>query len=414
MNFNQRLKCHTCETLIDARLGMSNRDVQPIRFACPSCGESIEITIAEGKRIQFKGAEFVEFEGPFDGSNPFVDIHIDFPVSFDKYVMGQTPFMKALDRIGHENYGVHNFRLDSLNSLYKKADVLKRILRLYYKNPDLFGRLCKKEFDEDLRSKNQKDINLALYSVIAKVFYPFSMPNDNAEAVENYMQLFADLHKNKKEGFEAFINEVIDTSFLQNLQKDCLEIYPRILEAELAFRPALFLDFDENYEHGIVGFRVSVDDFQQHKDLYKDISEILSRQLVLVAGLNNLLHRGDHNEFVDVGRSTPKNMNKFADVAFGQKSDHLDDCWYELKDEALDNQLRNSIAHYKAEYDEITQIITYYPRREGIKQEKAETLYFLDFMRKTLLSYRELHRMHQLMKCLFNYHFIILEPKAEN
>ena len=30
-------------------------------------------------------------------------------------------------------------------------------------------------------------------------------------------------------------------------KKDCLEIYPRILEAELPLRPALFLDFDKKY-----------------------------------------------------------------------------------------------------------------------------------------------------------------------
>ncbi|QTN43778.1 hypothetical protein HZ997_17670 [Marinobacter salsuginis] len=391
---------------------MSNRDVQPIRFACLSCGEAIEITISDYERIKIKGAERVPFKGPFDGSHPFVDIHIDFPVSFDKYVMGQTPFMKAVGRIGHENYQVHNFRLESLNHLYKKVDVLKRIIRLYGKNADLFGKLCKKEFDENLRSKDQKDLNLALYCVLAKVFFPFAMPGENADSVDLYMRIMGDLHNNKKEEFEEFIKELVETKFLKNLQKDCLEIYPQILSAELAFRPALFLDFDEEYESGLVGFRVSVDDFQTYKDLYKDISEILSRQLVLVGGINNLINRGDHNEFKDVGKQTPKNMNKFADVAFGQKSFHLDDCWYSIDSDVLDNQLRNSIAHYKAEYDEISQIITYYPRKEGIKQEKSESMYFMDFMRKTLLSYREMHRMHQLIKCLFNYYYIIYNPSA--
>ncbi|MEO1829601.1 MAG: hypothetical protein ABGX82_12365 [Pseudomonas sp.] len=412
MNINQRFKCSACETHIDARLGMSNRDIQPIRFACLKCGEGIEITVSHYESIRVTGAELVPFEGPFDGSNPFVDIHIDFPVSFDKYVMGETPFMKAVTRIGHGNFAIHNFRLDSLNYLYKKVDALKRILRLYSKNPDLFGRLCKKEFDEELRSTDQKDINLALYCVLAKVFYPFAMPNDNAEAVELYMDLMAGLHNDKKDAFELFLKEIVDTDFLKNLQKDCLEIYPEILSSELALRPALFLDFDDDYEKELVGFRVSVDDFQKYKDLYKDISEILSRQLVIVGGLNNLLHRGDHNSFNDIGKHTPKNMNKFADVAFGQKSEHLDDCWYEIGDGVIDNQLRNSIAHYKAEYDEISQIITYYPRKEGIKQEKSETLYFLDFMRKILISYREMHRLHQLIKCLFNYYFIIYEPNA--
>lgn len=412
MNFNYRFKCLTCDGLIDARLGMSNRDIQPIQFSCPSCGENIEIKIFNHNKIKIKGAEIIPFEGLFDGTNPFVDLHIDFPVSFGKYEVGQTPFMKAIERIGYKNYLFHNFRLDKLNVIYKQVDDLERIIRLYSKNPDLFGRLCKNKFDEELRSTDQKDLNLTLYCVIAKVFFPFSMPSDNAVAVDSYMGVMAKLHQENKEGFEEFIKEIIDTNFLKNLQSDCLEIYPKILRSELAFRPVLFLDFDESYEKELVAFRVSVDDFKTYKDLYKDISEILSRQLVLVGGINNLLLRGKHNEFKSIEKNTPKNMNVFADVPFGEKSNYLDDCWYEIDDGVLDNQLRNSIAHYKAEYNEITQLITYFPKREGIKQEKAETLYFMDFMRKTLLSYREMHRLHQLIKCLFNYYFIIYEPNA--
>jgi hypothetical protein len=391
---------------------MSNRDEQPFRFACPKCGEGIEVNVSEKNGVKLKGAEGVQCEEPFDGSYPFIDLHIDFPVSFDKYVMGQTPFLKAVGRIGHENYLIHNHRLNALNSLYPKSDDLKTILRLYSTNSDLFGQLCMSKFDEELSSKEQKDLNLALYNVLAKVFFPFAMPKDNAEAVDLYINVIHGLFSEKKDAFNLFIKEIIESEFLCNIQHDCLTIYPEILNAELAFRPALFLDFDEEYQKGLVAFRVSVDEFQMYKDLYKDISEVMSRQLVLVAGINNLLLRGSHNVFKDIGKSTPKNLNKYADVPFGSKKDHLDYCWYSIDDGVLDNQLRNSIAHYKAEYDETTQVITYYPRKEGIKQEKADTIYFLDFMRKTLTSYREMHRMHQLIKCLFNYYFTMYRDDA--
>lgn len=412
MNINQRIKCGTCDGLIDCRFGMSNRDEQPFRFACPSCGERIDVNVSEKNGFEFKGASPVDFKGPFDGTCPFLDLHIDFPVTSDKYVMGQTPFMKAIDRIGFGNYHIHNHRLNALNQLYPKTNDLKTVLRLYSKRPDLFGRLCKSKFGEELKSHEPKDMNLALYCVLAKVFSPFAMPGDNAEAVDLYMGVIMTLTESKQHEFDAFIKEIIDSGFLTNIQHDCLEIYPKILEAELAFRPALFLDFDKEYKNELVAFRVSVADFWTYKDLYKDISEVMSRQLVLIAGVNNLLLREDHNLFKDVGKGTPKDLNKFSDVPYGSKSDYLDDCWYVIDDGVMDNQLRNSIAHYKAEYDETTQLITYYPRKEGIKQEKAETLYFMDFMRKTLISYREMHRMHQLIKCLFNYYFIMYKKGA--
>lgn len=391
---------------------MSNRDETPMRFACVNCGEPIHIIYPRKGGIKIKGAVSLPFEGPFDGSNPFVDLHIDFPVSFEPYVMGMTAFMKGVQRIGYENYQVHNHRLNALNFLYPKVDTIKRVMRLYDKNPDLFGRLCKKEFSEELRSSEQKDLNLALYAVIAKVFFPFSMPNENAESVNIFMRVTRDLMQGKKEAFDKFIRDIISNDFLKNLQKDCLEIYPEILKYELVFRPALFLDFDQQYQNELVAFRVSTDEFLTYKDLYKDISEIMSRQMVLIAGINNIILRGDHNEFGDFGKRTPKSLNKYADVAFGQKIEFLDDCWYEIDESLYDNQLRNSIAHFKAEYDDVSQKITYYPRKEGMNQEKQETLFFMDFIRKCLLSYREMHRMHHLIKCLFNYYYIIYSEKA--
>jgi hypothetical protein len=104
---------------------------------------------------------------------------------------------------------------------------------------------------------------------------------------------------------------------------------------------------------------------------------------------------------------TPKNLHGFADLAFGQKDDYIDDNWFSFSDRVADNQLRNAIAHYKTDYDEITQKITYYPRKEGMKQEKSEEIFFLEFMRRMLVAYREMNRLHQLIKSLFYYHYLI-------
>lgn len=348
MNFNQRFECTTCECLVDCRIGMSNRDFQPIRFCCPSCGEAIYIEI--GKGVKVKGAKAIKFDGPFTNEYPFVDLHLDFPVTFGKYQMGHTPFLKAIGRIGHENFAIHNARLNGLNFLHSKTQELERVLRLYSKNVNLFGRLCEKEFGETLKSEKPQDVNLALYCVIAKVFAPFSMPTENAESVAMHMKGIKDALSSDAKALDVFFEEIIETGFLKNTQHDCLEIYPQILAGELAFRPALFLDFDPDYDKELVAFRVSTDDFQKYKDLYKDISEVLSRQLILVAGINNIIHRKDHNKFKDIGKTTPKSLNDFADLPYGFKVAHLDECWYEIGEDAINNQLRNSIAHVKAEY----------------------------------------------------------------
>ncbi|WP_305418145.1 hypothetical protein [Photobacterium leiognathi] len=407
MNFNERLKCTTCEGLVDCRFGMSNRDVQPFRFACPSCGSGIEVTVEQGKQPKMFGAESYPLEGHFTGENPFIDLHIDFPVSFEPYVMGQTPFLRAIGRIGRENFQIHNFRLDSLNQLYKKHDVIERLVNLYKrKRNKVLSDLAEKEFDEPAKSFKDCDINMMMYCVIAKVFYPFSTPTSNAEDVSLYLTKFNDIVKKDKNIMDSFVKEIVESKFIFNLQEDCFEIYPRILELELALRPALFLDYDKDYVDGNeqVPYRVSSREFKNYKDLYKDISEIISRQIVLVAGVNNLLKRGDHNKFSD---EKIKNLNDFANKPFGKKLEFIDDTWLPISKSVADNQLRNAVAHYKAEYDEVSQKVTYFPRQEGMKQEKPNEIYFLGFTRKILDSYRLMHSLNQLIKCLLNYEYFM-------
>ena len=213
------------------------------------------------------------------------------------------------------------------------------------------------------------------------------------------------LEKGNKNSLHDFINEIISNAFLKNIQTDCLEIYPRIIDIELMLRPALFLDFDANYDGNQVPYRVSAHEFTEVKDLYKDISEIISRALVLVAGVNNLKKRGSHDLFFE-SPGKPRSLNKYADFPLGRKLDFIDDSWYPLDNDVLDNQLRNSVAHYKAEYEEVSQEITYFPKREGMKQNKPENMYFLDFSRRILLSFRELHRLNHFTKCLFVYYYL--------
>jgi hypothetical protein len=95
MNINMTLECESCSTHIACRVGMSNRNIQPIRFNCQSCSSPIDINFHGMEPADFNGAKLVEDATPFE-QMPFVDLHLDFPVTFEPYVMGMTPFMKAV------------------------------------------------------------------------------------------------------------------------------------------------------------------------------------------------------------------------------------------------------------------------------------------------------------------------------
>jgi hypothetical protein len=411
MNINMTIKCETCGTHIACRVGMSNRDIQPFRFNCQSCGSPIDMTFHKMDQTEFKGAKPVEDDTPFE-QMPFVDLHLDFPVTFDPYVMGMTPFMKAVQRVGFQEMSVHQARLNHLNASEEKFRLFKLLLKLY-KNEKLtpYKLSAQRNFGVTIKSDKPEDINIALYVIIAQMLWPFAMPGDNERSVDQITETLIEQGKKSPKAMQAFMDELVETKFLKNLQIDCLDVYPRILDSEIAFRPALFLDFD-TYHNNSVPMRVSHAAFDDFKDLYKDISEIISKGLVLVAGMNNVIKRGDHNKFLpNIGQvgdrdHTPKNLQVFADVPFGNKAALIDDVWFNALDGGADNQLRNAIAHHKTEYDEVTQVVTYYPKREGMRQEKAETVSFLDFMHQLLITYREMHRLHQLVKCLFNYLYL--------
>ncbi|MCF4113718.1 MULTISPECIES: hypothetical protein [Dethiosulfovibrio] len=410
MNLNISVLCDTCQEQTNCRLGFSNREYQPLRFRCASCGAPIDITMTlnfenVGADIQVKNAKRIYSE-EFKPETNFVDLHLDFPVSFGKYIMGITPFIAASMRIDHKDMPIHAIRIEGLNKIFKQREKIKNIFTLYKRNKhELFKEKSLEFLGSKMGCDTELDRNRALYFVIERAFFPFSEPKKKLDTVAFFKHKLIELESVNKEALFLFINKVVENGFLKNTQKDCLEVYPRIIDIELMLRPALFLDFDKQYENCPVPYRVSSHEFLETKDLYKDIAEIISRALVLVAGINNLLKRDSHDVFAAKKR-TPSNLDKFTDFSLGEKLNYIDDSWYSLSGDVMDNHLRNSIAHYKVEYNDVTQEIIYYPKREGMKQKCSESMYFLDFSRRILLAFRELHRLNLLTKCLFNFYYL--------
>jgi hypothetical protein len=406
---------------------MSNREIQPLSFACPHCTSLINLTLTIGKGVKISGASQDEGKqyGLFDGRNPFIDLHLDFPVWFNPYVPGMTPFMVAMNKILSDNKGengrllmqFHNQRINQLNNFHEKSEQIRTIVNLYSgRNKQLFKKRVEQFLNTELgESIKPEDVNAALYKFISTVFLPFINIDEVRDLVNGLNVVLNDLATKKGFAFNSFMDNIIQTNFLNTIQKDCLDLYPEIYSAELPLRPALFLDLVEGYERNKIAARVSTADFKTFKDLYKDIAEVFGRQLILVAGINNIIHRDDFNSF-----SKPENGNalssldKFADKTLSDKFKYLDDSWYLVDNKTVDTKIRNAIAHFTAEYNEVTQIITYFPEKDGVKQERGETMFFLDFMRMLLSLFREVHHLHHLIKALFYFEYLIRQKKTSH
>lgn len=445
MNINLCVQCDECSNKTNCRVGMSNRDVQPLKFSCKGCGSLISLNfkvrgannldnrfieamlagknnkadfrLDQGISYEIAGAVEIRTEHPFDPSVDFVDLHLDFPVVFGTYVMGDTPFMKAAMRAGPDQAQFHRFRLHLINEQYKKYPQVTKLIEMYSKGfYGPFRETARKRFKIHSKSERMEDTNATLYKVISEHVLPFTLPDDSQKIVTEYGIVMRALDAKDRPALAAFLQELFDTGFLEHLQRDCLKIYKPIFDAELPLRPALFLDVDASYAEKTTAMRVSSQNFDDYREVYKDMAEVLSRQLILVAGINNILKRGNHNAFAPRPRArdnkdlAPSSLQKYADVSLGQKMLDLDDPWLQIDQIALDNELRNAIAHNKIDYDEITQVITYYPKLEGMEREKRLEIQLLDYMWRMLVLFRQVHRLHHLVKCL-NY-ALLLDPMA--
>lgn len=426
MNTCMTITCSTCEQDTDCRIGYSNRLIQPLQFSCPHCHSSIEVTLdtsnAPQSGFSFNGCHPSKNQpdGPFDGANPFVDLHLDFPVMFGAYVPGLTPWFASLNQLdevtGDRNKSLqlsmfHSARLNILNELYPKAEELKRIINLYHgANKQLFQKRAA-EFlgEEQEKSILQQDLNATLYRVIAKAFFPFVVHEHGKEISEELPKLLYELDR---EQLDSFIEDIFSSGFLTSLQRDCLRIYPRVFDAEIPFRPALFLDFFEGEQSDLVAGRVSSQDFFSLKDLYKDILEIIARQIVLVAGINNLYHRGNFNSFKAIDGGALSSLQKLSEKTLSDKFKYLDDCWYNLATTDLNLGLRNAVAHNNINYNSETQTVTYYPEGGRLAATEGKEISFLAFMRSLLLAFREMHNLHHVIKSLYYYKLLVQDRGA--
>ncbi len=416
MNICKCFKCDTCNTLIDCRIGMSNRGVQPFQFACPICEETISFTIGSSNGELKGAADIKDFTAPFQGKNPFVDLHLDFPVSFGKYKMGNTAFMRAVSELEEDALSHLTLRLSTLNKLYPKQRDLQRLVT-QYKRGDIknFEKVCADILEIGLKSNKKQDVLAALYSATSIMSSPFTIHEHNKELSQNMPKMLQGLHNNYHDKTLEFIDKIIANSFLKNLHHDCLGLYPKVIALDLPLRPVLYYDYTNFDELCKIPARVSTSDFDTCNNFYKDLAEVFSRQLTLLAGLNNLVKRGDFDLFSNSTRFNNKgapikefsSLDSYANVDLGRKVGAIDDSFYIIDTDSIDNKIRNCIAHYKYEYKESTQLITYYPSKEGMKREKHYSLYFIEFMRKSLLLFREVHSMNHIIKSLLYFRILV-------
>lgn len=413
------MKCNHCDDLIHARIGFSNQEKNTFRFACVKCESPIIIALT----LDFDKTDWeVKIEGGTDVEDmsvaesvqcdQFFDLHLDFPTYYGEYEMGITPFLRASSKL-KDNLMPYQTTLRLLQAAVDDTANINAIIRFYLgNNIQLFEAKIRNYFDEkQCPCKKPVDVNRSLYQFICLAFIALSDPPGQMRFVETAHQKLSDLCQTKKKCFGEFLEHIIQVGFLATVQRDCLQLYPRILEANEILRPALYYEFvdDDNKDTSL---RVGNSDFVKHKGLLQDMSEVISRQLVLIAGVNNTNKRGHYDSFDPETQKCPQSLDKFADYPFGSKAQHIDDpFWGGIAATATNNQLRNAIAHNKVVYNESTQEIEFYFKLEGMKQARHKKMTYMEFTITLLESFRWLNKFNHLIKMLYVFWYLEYEGR---
>ncbi|WP_412503528.1 hypothetical protein [Shewanella indica] len=400
MNLNMGvLECEECQDTFSCRIGMSNRHTQEFNITCKNCGSIASIVITEDKEISLAGVRKVGGRVEEGNSSYHLDLHLDFPVFESESWHPFSPFMVSALMGGESAVAQHAYNMNSLNDISSRYNFIKNTLNFYErKKHDLFARNSNEYLGITSEVSTDIGAEMLLFKLLFELLDPFLSASEVNGDIGNFIKSMSNISSSK---LAPFLKEVTANKATENCILDAVKIYKSVLEKEVILRPALFVDLNSNQSRSKLPYMLSSEGFENIQDLFKDISEVLSRQLSFVAGINNLIKRGSHDDFLIVRSKkgnvlSPSSLQKFADLDFGKKLEFIDDSWYQISKDVADNQLRNSTAHFKWDYDSVNQKVTYFPKKEGLGRLQSNEISLLDYTNKILASFRLMHRLNYL------------------
>ncbi|MFQ2225688.1 hypothetical protein ACK32Z_02095 [Aeromonas hydrophila] len=393
------VECLECGNALSCRIGLSNKNEQALSLSCKECGSISMFNISEMKNLSMTGVKSSQKKPSYH-----MDLHLDFPVFEHESHPILSPFIMSHLMGGDSSTAKHAYNTSLLNDISNDIVDIKNTLGFYLKKKyKPFSRKVSSYLDIEEVELDANKAEMLLFRYLFEIIEPFNSQENVNDSIDIFSKEINGLSNSESAALKAFTDEVGDSMFIVHSINDAVKIYQKMLSKEVVFRPSLFLDNIDGYEGNKVPFLLSTKDFEYIGDLFKDISEVLSRQLVIVAGLNNLIKRGDHNKFkVTLPNSKnkslePKSLKQYADLDFGKKMDFIDSSWFAISNDIADNQLRNSTAHFKWEYDPSTQIIKYYPKKEGLNRVVSKELFLIDYCKKIIESFRVFHQLNYLL-----------------
>jgi len=388
-------------------LGISGPPRQEVRFECIGCKTAIGGTLQidyEKIEASFKAINCIEVKGDYlSGGDYFVEYSFDRPVArpssqphhpltpyirqFPETELARHLITRACWSQSISDSDWYNFR--SFNNAYIRQNyaTFRKIAGIY---------LTKK-----YPMKKRVDLQQAFYLL----HYIFLTPYILIEENHNLVLQMANYVCRKNEPFVSQIQEFVDyifhNNYLQAWQRDIVEILNSFADNRDWLAP-LAIHLMTSKASG--DYWLPIGHYPAAKQFYTNTFEVLGRLLMAIIGLNNIEYRGSFKAMPSNMPKYVKSWDDFIEVPSGIKLRFCQEnaFWFPVYSNAFNHRLRNGINHEKAYLDETSQVISYFPDKQG---KQCLQIKYYDFVVHTIRAFWALFDMHQLVKILLVRYF---------
>lgn len=354
------IKCNICGGITNLKYQMSYIKRHPIRFKCP-CGVSLRGEFNEKDGISFENAQImngstkklpalvVYSSGDFLTRPPFV------PEKPEQLLL-PTSFIDAFMYLDYLEFRKEfSFVIKYRDEFHQ---TIRAINELYFANNEpllikTIDKICENPIF-NLKTNNSTDVFRAVAMINQYQFLNLKESNAVGEIGALYDKAFSE-KRAELENYLCFLNGLdrLD-EWKKRIYKICDVVYEKI---DLLI-PIISVDFYKgNKEEMLDGsFAITTTSFEDIKQLYVDLYELIADILVLLIGFDNVLERGDFENLEQVtgldvtSLSAMVNMrNKGNRIKFLNNGGKA--CRLVCK--CLSSNTRNSIGHYNYDAEEI-------------------------------------------------------------
>ena len=360
MQMNYYLKCDICGAVSNLKYQMGYSTRHPIRFKC-QCGVSLRGEYSEKNGINFENAQIVDDQpnqlpalvvyssGDFLTKPPFIPKKIEqlfMPTSFISatFYLDYDQFRKEFSFVVRYRDELHQINR-AINELYfaGNKNLLVETINKYYSG-QIFN----------LKTNNDMDI----FRSVAKINQIQFLNSKESDAVMKIMSLYQKAVSERRTELERYISFLKKLNRLERWKKRIYNLCDTVYEKIDLLIPIISIDFYKGDKEEMLDgrFAITTTSFEDIKQLYVDLYELIAEVLILLVGFDNVLERGDYEKLKPVAGLKVNSLSDMANMRNkGNIIKFLDNggkaC--ELVCKCLSSNTRNSIGHYDYDSEEI-------------------------------------------------------------